>query len=184
MKYITTAMLIALAAGCGEELDMNQTFSQGHSVANPSTPAPEKPEQSQDAVRQIPVIEETEEITVADEVIEISPNEITEVFLTEKMEQAIDLMWVLDNSNSMGDEHAKILANFSSFMSEVSGRSKLKMGVISSKGKWGIDLTSYGVEQVDATTGSMTALSLAAASLCDASRSDSNGSGFAKSSMR
>lgn len=164
MNIITTGALLALLVGCGAGQDeMSVSFSEGRRVERPKSPQPPK---SEDVVVAEPIKKE-EPIPVGDEIIHVENGVSTEFFLADKIEQAIDLVWVMDNSGSMGDEIAKVRDNFAKFNNDVSSLSKLNMAVISGGELSDLGDTYENLTHVEANVGSHSPLKVFSAAVCD-----------------
>lgn len=110
-----------------------------------------------------------------------TPTEIThapDVFsitLESALQSKIDLVWVIDNSGSMGEEAAKVNANFARFITGLSGRVDLKVALISSDAmgttavKMPAEALKAGHVQVSVDVESNDALLMAAIASCPAS---------------
>ena len=165
MKTISALAVAMLLGSCGESGMDTVQFSGSPRIANPSTP------KSEDAVAEKPK-------QVAEEIIEISDTESVEFFLTDKIQQDIDLVWVFDNSGSMDDEYEIVRSNFAAFFDNVAEDSNLNMAVLSGESFDGVDLASRNVKHVEAKVGSFSALKVLVLALCEEGLSEKGGGLF------
>ena len=165
MKTISALAVAMLLGSCGESGMDTVQFSGSPRIENPSTP------KSEDAVAEKPK-------QVAEEIIEVSDTESVEFFLTEKIQQDIDLVWVFDNSGSMDDEYEIVRSNFAAFFDNVAEDSNLNMAVLSGESFDGVDLASRNVKHVEAKVGSFSSLKFLSAALCEEGLSEKGGGLF------
>jgi hypothetical protein len=173
MKLIATVAAIALLGACGSNDEASVQFSGTSTVAKPKNPVEPK---SDDLVVEAPP-EEVESIVVADDII-VAEGESTEFFFANKIEQEINLVWVVDNSYSMDDENATVRRNLSDFADELSDSSNLNMALIGGPELGGIDFGDNYVEHVITNVGSYDSLQMVSAALCDKSSSQGQSAPF------
>jgi len=82
----------------------------------------------------------------------------------------LDIIWVVDNSGSMGLEAAHVRTNISSFVQQLSGASDVKIALINRIGDSGtstrLPQTSIPSLEIDYTISSVNALEVVASALC------------------
>jgi hypothetical protein len=106
----------------------------------------------------------------------------TESFSITQNDGQVDVVWIIDNSGSMGEEAAQVRKNFESFVQSVQSRSDMHVALVSQKFVEGSSESTAvtlpgsamaaGGRQVDAYVGSNDELSLLAATICAAGTSD------------
>ncbi len=104
----------------------------------------------------------------------VNGNSVVQTIPLNASSKKVDLVWLIDNSGSMGDEAANVRNNFSSFISTLGSSTDLKLALISStstmssSGGTGVTLPVSGPNylQVPTFVNSNDALSLAAVATC------------------
>ena len=160
MKILATVTALVLLGGCGSSDEDSVRFSGTSRVAE------RKPEPT---VK--PIVKELDAEPVKIEKPQVVAEEVpardtTEFFLSNSVQQQINMIWVVDNSGSMYDENEYVRQNLSDFASKVADNSNLNIALIGGSELSGIYYGDNKVNHLKTNVGSYDALQMVSAALC------------------